>query len=123
MEIVGPWLAFWEAVDALVASRLPAHLRDDVVTPEEQTLLTTYAQAAWEHCASFCNRTVAPTGDTLALLIVEGVAVRAPMVVDQRFLAAVLLVTAWLYANREDTAEFPKAAERMLWPLRASLGI
>lgn len=102
-----------------------AHLRlgstDD--DGEEELVRLTYWPAAWFHCMDFCNRVIVPDQNVLTALVEAGVQLRSPKVADKRFLVAVYMTLAYFYDQREDTGTPPKVVERLLWPLRASLGV
>lgn len=102
-----------------------AHIRLDGAGDdgEEELVRLAYWPAAWMHCMDFCNRVIVPTQETLDALVEAGAQLRSPKVADKRFMVAVYMTLAYFYDQREDTGTPPKVVERLLWPLRASLGV
>ncbi|WPJ54327.1 hypothetical protein RCIP0075_00005 [Klebsiella phage RCIP0075] len=104
---------------------IEAHLRLGSIADEgeEALIRAVYWPAAWTHCMDFCNRVMVPDQGTLDALTEAGLPLRSPKLADKRFLAAVYMTLAYFYDQREDTGTPPKVVERLLWPLRASLGV
>ncbi|SMG00336.1 head-tail connector protein [Burkholderia singularis] len=105
---------------ALGFVRANAGVEDDVV----QALLDGATQSAID----YLNRPVFETQDAMAAAITEGTAGENPMVVNAAVRAAILKITAELYANREDTAfgpvtDLPLNARALLRPHRIVPGV
>lgn len=96
--------------------------------PEDDSLLTVYADAAEQMAQDFLNRRVFEDADTLAAAVLDGSAGDDPIVVNQAIRAAILLIAGHLYRNREAVAddaahELPMGAHSLLWPHRVGLGV
>lgn len=106
----------------------------------DEQLLHLFLPAAWLICEAFCNRNVVPNGEILMevqhrldnpdLYDPDDQAgpIKHLMVADRRFVQAVLLTLADLYAQREDSSDVRtyrvvNSAHALLWPLRKGLGI
>ena len=102
------------------------HLRAEPDYPAEQ--ITLYLSAAEESAQDFLNRRVFADQVTLDAAVTDGSAGEAPMVVNYSIKAAILLITAHLHANRENTSPvkleaIPMGAHSFLWPHRRGLGV
>jgi hypothetical protein len=100
-------------------------------SPADDTMLALYAGAAEQSAVDFLDRQVFVDQDTLDAAVEAGTAGDDPMVVNDAIRAAVLLVCAHLYANKEEVVAgsnvaavaLPFGAERLLWPHRSGLGV
>ncbi|ABA60076.1 head-tail connector protein [Burkholderia multivorans] len=113
-------MALVELKLALGFVRANAGVEDDVV----QMLL----DAATQSAVDYLNRQVFETEDAMTTAIEAGTAGQNPMVVNAAIRAAILKITAELYANREDTAfgpitELPLNARALLRPHRIIPGV
>lgn len=107
--------------------RARAHLRADDDYPAEQIQI--YLEAAEEQAQAFLNRNVYADADELATAVLNGTAGDDPIVVNKSIMAAVLLITGHLFANREDTiigtigSDLPMGSRTLLQPWRVGLGV
>lgn len=96
--------------------------------PDDDSLLTVYADAAEQAAQDFLNRRVYADADALAEAVLDGSAGCDPMVVNDAIKAAILLLTGHLYRNREAVTgesvnELPLGVHSLLWPHRVGLGV
>jgi hypothetical protein len=98
-------------------------------TTEDQ-LVQTYIDAAESHVAQFLGRAIYPDVDTMAAAVIAGTAGLNPIVINPRIIAAVLLLVAGWYANREyviteqaHAIELPVGVTALLFPDRVNVGI
>ncbi|KAB1593808.1 phage gp6-like head-tail connector protein [Burkholderia cepacia] len=113
-------MALVELKLALGFVRANPGVEDDVV----QVLLDGATQSAID----YLNRQVFETGELMAAAIAAETAGENPMVVNAAIRAAILKITAELYANREDTAfgpvtDLPLNARTLLRPHRIIPGV
>ncbi|RQT38384.1 head-tail connector protein [Burkholderia contaminans] len=113
-------MALVELKLALGFVRANAGVEDDVV----QLLVDGATQSAID----YLNRQVFETEQAMASAIGAGTAGKDPMVVNAAIRAAILKITAELYANREDTAfgpvtDLPLNARALLRPHRIIPGV
>ncbi|MBH9725119.1 phage gp6-like head-tail connector protein [Burkholderia contaminans] len=113
-------MALVELKLALGFVRANEGVEDDVV----QLLVDGATQSAID----YLNRQVFETEDAMASAIEAGTAGKDPMVVNAAIRAAILKITAELYANREDTAfgpvtDLPLNARSLLRPHRIIPGV
>jgi hypothetical protein len=98
------------------------HLRADAGGEDE--LVALYLSAAEQAAADYLNRQVFDSATSLAAAVAAGTAGLDPLVVNGAVLAAILLITGHLYANREEVvvgatvAQMPFAAQSLLRPHR-----
>lgn len=101
------------------------HLR--VTSASEDALITLYWTAARESASQYLNRNVYDDTTALAAAILAGDL--TAMLTNPAFEAAVLLLTAHLYSNREDVvagvsvAQLPSGSHALLNPYRTGLGV
>lgn len=96
--------------------------------PEDDTMLTVYADAAEQQVQDFLNRRVFATADSMADAVLAGDAGCDPMLVNPVVRAAVLLLSAHLFRHREAVTteaarELPLGVTQLLWPHRVGLGV
>lgn len=102
---------------------LRTHCRADSA---DDSLLEVYGSTAEESAQAYLNRRVYPTPEQLAAGVLGGTAGNDPMLVTSAIRAAVLLIAASLYRNREEgpeTRALPIGAQALLQPLRVGLGV
>lgn len=112
-------------MDLVTIEQLRAHCRAE---PEDDTLLTVYADAAEQAAQDFLNRKVYPDAEAMAAAVLDGLAGEDPIVVNAAIQAAILLTAGHLYRNREATTaepvrDLPQGVHQLLWPHRVGLGI
>ena len=112
-------------MDLVDITQVRAHCRAE---PEDDVLLTTYADAAEQMAQDFLNRRVFADVDAMAAAVLDGSAGCDPIVVNPAITAAVLLTAAHLYRNREAVTsepakELPLGVTQLLWPHRVGLGV
>lgn len=113
-------------MELVTIDQVRAHCRAE---PEDDTLLTLYAEAAEAQAQDFINRRVFKDIEALALAVLEDRAGDDPIVVTAAIKAAVLLTTGHLYRNREEVitgtivSEMKEGARALLWPYRVGLGV
>jgi len=112
-------------VELVTVEQVRAHCRAD---PDDDEMLKVYTEAAEQQVQDFLNRRVYVDAEGLAAAVLAGVAGDDPMLVNPVVRAAVLLLTAHLYRNREavtvETArELPLGVTQLLFPHRVGLGV
>lgn len=102
-----------------------AKLQVRLAGTSQDTLLQQYLDSAEAYCVAFLGRTVYADVDTEATAVVAGTAGLNPMIVNERFRAAVLLLVAGWFANREyviteqsSAIELPMGVTALLFPDR-----
>ncbi|WP_313082561.1 head-tail connector protein [Pulveribacter sp.] len=95
----------------------------------DDVVLGALVEAAEDWAAMFLNRKVFKDQTALNAAVLAGTAGERPMVINAAFTAAVLLITAHLYDNRQEVVtgtiatQVPFGAEKILWPYRVGLGV
>lgn len=102
------------------------HLRAELDYPAEQIAL--YIEAAEQAAQDFLNRRVFADQGELDAAVLAETAGELPMVVNPAIKVAILLITAHLHANRENSSPtklelIPMGAHSFLWPSRIGLGV
>lgn len=101
------------------------HLR--VTSASEDALIALYLNAARESASQYLNRNVFDDSGLMAAAILGGDL--TAMLTNPAFEAAVLLLTAHLYSNREDVvagvsvAQLPSGSHALLAPYRTGMGV
>lgn len=98
-------------------------------SPSDDVILGVLVEAAEGWASSFLNRKVFPDQPSLEAAVAAGDAGDRPLVANPPFTAAVLLIVAHLYDNRQEVVtgtiatQVPFGAEKILWPYRVGLGV
>lgn len=102
---------------ALELAKLHARIDGD----EEDTLLQLLLDGAVEHCRAYLNCPL--YADEQERAAGEAAGDTDGVVLNNDIQTAILLTFSWRYAHREDTAERPLAADRLLDKYRKRPGI
>lgn len=107
-------------MDLVTIEQVRAHCRTE---PEDDVLVTLYADSAEQQVQDFLNRRVFKNQAALDAAVETGEAGESPMVVNAVIIDAILLATAGKFRDREPTQHLPVSLTTLLWPHRVGLGV